>query len=259
MKVVKWVLWIVVALIIVVVGAIAFIAMTVDPNEYKPDLIKMVKDHTGRTLTISGDIELKFYPKIGAAVQGVTLSAPNSDQRFAQVDEARVALALLPLLSKQFIVDEVTLTGLEADLVKYKDGSTNFDDLLGEKAEEPTKPKEAKPSKSAKMPAIDIEPTSRIRPTARSCALPTSISIPVASPAACRGKWIFPRVSTAPSPSSRCRSICRRAIASISRRAAVSCPTWISRPTAMPQHSMRCNSASRATPRVSIRKPDASI
>ena len=156
MKVVKWVLWIVVALIIVVVGAIAFIAMTVDPNEYKPDLIKMVKDHTGRTLTISGEIELKFYPKIGPAVQGVTLSAPNSDQRFAQVDEARVALALLPLLSKQFIVDEVTLTGLEADLVKYKDGSTNFDDLLGEKAEEPTKPKEAKPSKSAKMPAIDI-------------------------------------------------------------------------------------------------------
>ncbi len=156
MRVVKWLLWIVVGLVVLVVGAVAFIALTVDPNEYKPDLIKMVKDHTGRTLTVSGDIELKFYPKIGAAVQGVTLSAPNSDQRFAQVDEARVALALLPLLSKQFIVDEVTLTGLEADLVKYKNGSTNFDDLLGEKTKETTKPKEAEPTKPAKMPAIDI-------------------------------------------------------------------------------------------------------
>ena len=156
MKLVKWLLWIVVAFVVLVVGAAAFIAVTIDPNEYKPDLIKMVKDHTGRTLTISGDIELKFYPKIGAAVQGVTLSASNSEQRFAQVDEARVALALLPLLSKQFIVDEVTLTGLEADLIKYKDGSTNFDDLLGEKAKEPNKAKDDKPSKPAAMPAIDI-------------------------------------------------------------------------------------------------------
>jgi AsmA protein len=145
MKIIKWLIWGALALLLVVVAAAAYIIATVDPNDYKPEEVRLVKEKTGRTLTIGGDIELRFYPKIGAAIQDVTLSAPNSDAAFARVSEARVALALLPLLSRQFIVDEITLTGLQADLVKFKDGSTNFDDLLGgktpeQKADEKTKP-----------------------------------------------------------------------------------------------------------------------
>lgn len=157
MRILKWLLWAFAAIVVLAIGVGIYVAMTFDPNAYKPQLVKLVQDRTGRTLNIEGDIELKFFPKIGAGVEGVSLSAPHSDARFAQVDEARVALALLPLLSKQFIVDEVTLTGLKADLVKRKDGSTNFDDLLGQGASPDKAPKKpAEPQTEKPMPAIDI-------------------------------------------------------------------------------------------------------
>jgi len=157
MKILKWLLWIVVAVLVLAIGLGTYLALTFDPNEYKPELIKLVKERTGRTLSIDGDIELKFFPKIGAGVEGVALSVPNGDARFAQVQEARVALALLPLLSKQIIVDEVTLTGLRAELVKYRDGSTNFDDLLGGGKPPKQKDEPQKTEPAAKQPmAIDI-------------------------------------------------------------------------------------------------------
>src|SRR6266446_6887186 len=43
----------------------------------------------------------------------------------------RVSLALLPLLSKQVVVDQVQLIGLRVNLVKHRDGRTNFADLFG--------------------------------------------------------------------------------------------------------------------------------
>src|SRR5207248_1793571 len=112
-----------------VVAVGAYLAATFDPNAYKPMIIDLVKRQTGRTLTIDGKIALTFFPKVGAGLGKVTLSEPNRSAVFARVDEAHVAVALIPLLSKQVNVDRVTLTGLTVDLVRYKDGHTNFDDL----------------------------------------------------------------------------------------------------------------------------------
>src|SRR5262249_13267762 len=106
--------------------------------------VERVKRQTGRTLTIDGKIALTFFPKIGVGVGKATVSEPNGPAIFARVNEAHVGVALIPLLSKQVEVDRVTLTGLTVDLVRYKDGHTNFDDLTGQS----TKP--AKPGESPK-------------------------------------------------------------------------------------------------------------
>ena len=143
----------------------AYIAATFDPNDYKPRIVELVKQQTGRTLTIDGKIGLTFFPKIGAAVGKVTLSEPKSSAVFARVEEARVAVAVWPLLSKQVVVDRVRLKGLTVDLVRFKNGRTNFDDLTGEAAApaKPTKPGEAAEPKPAGPPlavevgGIDIE------------------------------------------------------------------------------------------------------
>ena len=133
MKALKWMLWIGGGLVVLLIVAVAIVAATFDPNQYKPQIVDLVKEKTGRTLTMDGKIGLTFFPRIGAEVEKVALSEPKSTRTFARIDEARVALALLPLLRKQVIVDQVTLSGLAVDLVRYKDGRTNFDDLLGEK------------------------------------------------------------------------------------------------------------------------------
>jgi AsmA protein len=119
---------VVVALAVLV---IVFIVLTFDPNKYKPEIATLVKDGTGRTLAIDGNLRLFFFPSVGVAMGKTSLSEPNSSKVFAKLDEARVSLALIPLFSRQVVVDRVTLSGLAVDLVKRKDGKTNFDDLMG--------------------------------------------------------------------------------------------------------------------------------
>jgi AsmA protein len=53
-------------LVALLAAVIAFIAATFNPNDYKPELIKIVKEETGRTLAIPGQIRLTFFPRIGA-------------------------------------------------------------------------------------------------------------------------------------------------------------------------------------------------
>ncbi len=156
-KALKYILWAIGGLIVIVVIVVAYVAATFDPEKYKPEIVKLVKEKTGRTLTIDGKIGLTFFPKIGAAVDRVALSEPNGTKEFARIGEARVAVALLPLLSKQVIVDQVTLSDLKVDLVRGKNGKTNIDDLTGS-AEQPSGAP-GKPTASGtegKAPVLDI-------------------------------------------------------------------------------------------------------
>lgn len=117
---------------IAVAGAV-YVAATFDPNDYKDQIIQAVKDSKQRDLRLDGKITLSFFPSIGANVGKVSLSEFNSDKQFAAIDSARVSLALLPLFSGQAVVNEVALDGLQATLIRRKDGTTNIDDLLGAK------------------------------------------------------------------------------------------------------------------------------
>lgn len=123
----------VIALLLIVV---AVIAATFNPNDYKPLIIKLVKEKKERTLNIEGDIKLAFWPKIGANLGKVAISEHQSDKEFASIQSAQVALAVLPLLKKQLVVDTIYIDGAQANIIKYKDGTTNFDDLLSKDEEE---------------------------------------------------------------------------------------------------------------------------
>ena len=130
MKVLKILLLVAGGLAALIVLVIAVVAATFDPNKHKPEIAAAVKEKTGRTLAIEGNLALTFFPSIGIAAGKTSLSEPNGRGIFARFDEARMSLALLPLFSRQVVVNRVTLSGLTADLVKHKDGKTNFDDLL---------------------------------------------------------------------------------------------------------------------------------
>ncbi|MDP1636189.1 MAG: AsmA family protein [Gallionellaceae bacterium] len=137
-KYLKYSLWAVGGVIALLATAIAYIALTFDPNSYKPQIIQAVKDNNQRTLKLDGDIGLKFFPSIGLALGRVSLSEFGNDQEFAALESASFSLKLLPLFAGQIVVDEVAVSGLKAHLVKYKDGKTNIDDLLsGETAAAP--------------------------------------------------------------------------------------------------------------------------
>ncbi|MEQ1915870.1 MAG: AsmA family protein, partial [Gallionella sp.] len=114
----------------VAVAGATYLAATFDPNAYKAQIIQAVQDSKHRTLHLDGDISLSFFPNIGVNLSKVALSEANSDKEFAALNSARVSLALLPLFSKQIVVNEVSLNGVRATVIKHKDGTSNIDDLV---------------------------------------------------------------------------------------------------------------------------------
>jgi AsmA protein len=156
MKLLKWVLIAAGTVVLLFAATLAFIAATFDPNQYKAQVAELVKEKTQRTLTIEGDIGLMLFPKLGVHLGKTRLSEFRSDKDCAGLDDMRVSLALIPLLSRQVVVDQIQLDGLRANLVKYKDGKTNFDDLLGGgKKEDTTKPPE--PAQGQAQAPIKLE------------------------------------------------------------------------------------------------------
>lgn len=153
------------AVVGIAVAGAAYLAATFDPNDYKDRIIQAVKESKQRDLRLDGNITLAFFPSIGAKVGKVSLSEFNSDQQFAAIDSAHVSLALLPLLSGQAVVNEVTVSGLQATLVKRKDGTTNIDDLLGTAEKKTGKPRADSGETGGKQPvrldiaAVSIEKT----------------------------------------------------------------------------------------------------
>ncbi|MGQ2966791.1 AsmA family protein [Methylophilus sp.] len=132
----KKILYAVAAVIGLVLLLVVYLAVTFDPNDYKATVIQLVKDKKQRTLDIKGEIKLSFWPKIGADLGELTLSEHQSDKQFAAIKGAKVALAILPLLRKEIVVDTVYLDGAQVNVIQHADGSFNFDDLLSKEEQE---------------------------------------------------------------------------------------------------------------------------
>jgi AsmA protein len=58
------------------------------------------------------------------------LSERGSEEQFAGIESARVKLKLRGLIAREFVADELTITGARLNIVRYEDGRLNIDDLL---------------------------------------------------------------------------------------------------------------------------------
>lgn len=137
MKIVKIIAFVLGGLVALLAAVALFILATFDANKWKGEIAQLVQEKKSRSLKIEGDLSLSLFPAIGVRLGRATLSEHKSDQVFAAVDSARISLQLLPLLSKQVVVDTVALDGVKARVVRYKDGRLNIDDLLSKDEKEP--------------------------------------------------------------------------------------------------------------------------
>ncbi|MBI4989250.1 MAG: AsmA family protein [Rhodocyclales bacterium] len=133
-KIIAFVLGGVVALL---AAAAAFILATFDANKWKGEISQLVQEKKQRSLKIEGDLSLSLFPGIGVHLGKATLSEHRSEQVFASIENARISLQLMPLLTRQVVVDTVELDGVKARLVRFKDGRLNIDDLLARDEKEP--------------------------------------------------------------------------------------------------------------------------
>jgi len=137
MKALKIAAFILGGLAALLAAAAAFILATFDANKWKGEIAQLVQEKKSRSLKIEGDLSLSLFPSVGVQLGKATLSEHKSEQVFASVERARVSVRLLPLLSKQVVVDTVELGGVKARLVRFKDGRLNIDDLLAKDEKEP--------------------------------------------------------------------------------------------------------------------------
>jgi AsmA protein len=146
MKAIRYGIYAIVGLLVLLAGAAVVFVMTFDPNKYKGQIEQLVKDKTGRTLDLKGNLEVALWPSLGAKVAGVTLSERDPKEQFLALDSAHVSVALMPLLHGAAVVDKIRISGLKARVIKEKDGTFNFSDLMEPKPAEAGKepPKEAK-------------------------------------------------------------------------------------------------------------------
>ena len=131
MKWLKYPLYALLGLLVLLAAGAAILALTFDPNRYQGEVEKLVKERTGRTLKFHGDVKLAFWPSLGVAVGKVTLSRRASEHDFAAFDSAHVSVRVLPLLRGEAQVDQVRIAGLKASVIRAKGGKFDYEDLLG--------------------------------------------------------------------------------------------------------------------------------
>ncbi len=131
----KIVISVVAGLVVIVVAAMVLATILIDPNDYKDDITKAVRDKTGRELVFQGDLKLSVFPWIGVSTGGITFSnAPGFDQQnMFSLKSANVSLKLLPLLSGSVELNNVDVVDLQLYLMRNKKGITNWSDLTGDK------------------------------------------------------------------------------------------------------------------------------
>jgi len=118
------------ALLVIVAAAVAVVMAKFDAGLIKGELTKVVQEQKQRSLKIDGDLELAFWPKLGVRVGKLSLSEHKSDKEFLALESARVSVAVMPLLSRQIVIDTIEIGGARATLIRHKDGTLNIADLL---------------------------------------------------------------------------------------------------------------------------------
>ena len=147
----------VVFVIVALVGAAVFL-LTFDPNAYKNKVEQLVYERYQRHLTIEGDIELSLFPRIGLAVEHVSLSDHMSESTFASVDSARFAIAVWPLLWNRLVVDHVAVSGFKVWLQQDEAGKFNFSDLL----QKPAAPRQETSATLSPIPTAQAKTSSLV-------------------------------------------------------------------------------------------------
>jgi AsmA protein len=135
--------------LVLLIAAVVIVPLIVDPNNYKDRIVALVEKQTGRHMKIEGDIALSVFPWLGLKLGAVELgnAAGFEAASFARIEELKIRVRIIPLLSRQVEADVVTLRGLAVNLERDKNGRTNWDDLV--KAEPEKKPEEGKKEATA--------------------------------------------------------------------------------------------------------------
>jgi len=140
MKTLRYSLYGLLGLVLLVVAGAAIFVATLDANRYKADIEALVLKHTGRVLIIEGDFAVTLYPSLAISIKQASLSEPIAGHGgdtnaaptdpFVRLKSTRLSMGLLPLLKGNVLVDGIDIEGLDVRLVRHAQGTLSIQDLL---------------------------------------------------------------------------------------------------------------------------------
>ena len=139
MRLLKWISIGLAGLIVLALLGVLVVVWLVDPNVFKPRIEAAVKDATGRDLSLTGDIELGFFPWLALrAGEGRFGNAPGfGPEPMITWKSAQLGAKLFPLLRGELIADRVRLEGADVRLVRRADGVANWEGIGGNQPADP--------------------------------------------------------------------------------------------------------------------------
>ncbi|MFZ2648509.1 MAG: AsmA family protein [Burkholderiaceae bacterium] len=117
------------ALVALMAALAIWLVTSFEPDRYKGVAIDWMKTHHNRTLSIDGPIELSVFPRLELRLSKISLSEAGKSDEFAALDEADLAVEVLPLLRGRVAVDRVHARGVSVALLRDAKGKRNIDDL----------------------------------------------------------------------------------------------------------------------------------
>lgn len=125
----KTLLKLVVALVLLAVIAVVALPFIIPVETYKAQITALVKEQTGRDLTIGGKMRASVFPSLGFEAEQVALSNPAgfSEKHMVEVGSMRIEVELAPLLSQRIEFKRFVLEKPVIHLEVNAAGKNNWD------------------------------------------------------------------------------------------------------------------------------------
>lgn len=113
----------------IIIGLALFLPKLLDINAYRDEIIAALQSSLNRKVNFkNGEFAWHFGPSFDFT--GVTVKEPDGSSDFLRADTLTVRLALLPLLEKQVVLQDLKADGAVLHIGRRKDGTLTIDDLL---------------------------------------------------------------------------------------------------------------------------------
>jgi AsmA protein len=134
--------WLLLPVILVVAPLliIVVLALTLDPSRLKPLLVQTAQEQ-GYDLSIPGDLHWSLFPRLGISLGELQLKNGETGEKLVDVQQASVAVALMPLFSRQVEVASIALTGVDLLWQERGDGQSNWPKPKADKTPDAQAPK----------------------------------------------------------------------------------------------------------------------
>ena len=123
-------------LILMLVATALVIPFLIPAEEYKLTALEFLKKKTGREVTVAGEIHFALLPNISLDLSDVTIANPAqgfTSPHLLKIEKLSLAVALMPLLSKEIQVQAVHLEKPEIWLEENRIGGKNWEFKTAEK------------------------------------------------------------------------------------------------------------------------------